>query len=125
MDNAQAAYNAMQQRVIQSSVESQNTRTNVSVLKRATEPASASSPKWLRNMGAAVFLGALLALATAFLRELRDRRVRTVADVEIELGQPLLLSLPVSTLLPTPVGDARIRGIKGRSRIGSPNPNVT
>ncbi len=125
VDNAQAAYNAMQQRVIQTRVESQNTRTNVSVLKRATEPASASSPKWLRNMGAAVFLGALLALATAFLRELRDRRVRTVADVEIELGQPLLLSLPVSTLLPTPSGDVRIRGIKGRTPVGSPNPNAT
>lgn len=91
---AQTAYSAMEQHVTATGVESENTSTNVSVLKRATEPAAPSSPRLLRNMAAAVLLGMLLGLATALVRELRDRRVRTAADVEIELGQPLMLTLP-------------------------------
>ncbi len=127
VENAQTAYNAMQQRVTQTSVESENTGTNVSVLKRATEPASASSPKLLRNMAAAVFLGALLALATALVREMRDRRVRTVSDVEIELGQPLLLTLPVAALPPRAAGRTRTRAISGNGRasVGQLSPNTT
>jgi uncharacterized protein involved in exopolysaccharide biosynthesis len=113
VDNAQTAYNSMQERVTQTGVESQNTRTNVSVLKAATVPASASSPNMIRNMAVAAFLGALLALVTALVRELRDRRVRTVFDVELELRQPLLLTLPVAALLPPPPRRWRMRAIKG------------
>ena len=98
VDNAQTAFNTMQERVTQTGVESQNTRTNVSVLKRATAPVTASSPKLVRNLGVAAFLGALLALITAFVREMRDRRLRTVSDIEFELRQPLLLTLPVAAL---------------------------
>ena len=119
VENAQTAYNTMQQRVTQTSVESENTRTNVFVLKRATEPALPSSPKLLRNMAAAAFLGALLALATALVRELRDRRVRTVSDVEVELGQPLLLTLPVAALAPK----AR-RRTRTRKTLGERSPSV-
>jgi uncharacterized protein involved in exopolysaccharide biosynthesis len=91
---AQTAFSAMQQQVVETGVESENTSTNVSVLKRATEPVTPSSPKLLRNIAAAAVLGALLGLATALVRELRDRRVRTLADVEGELGQPLMVTLP-------------------------------
>jgi uncharacterized protein involved in exopolysaccharide biosynthesis len=126
LENAQSAYSAMQQRVTQTSVESESTGTNVSVLKRATEPASASSPKLLRNMAAAVLIGALLALATALMRELRDRRVRTVQDVECELGQPLLLTLPAAAASPVKPSDRkRPRAIKGRRALGQLSPNTT
>lgn len=118
VDNAQAAYNTMQERVTQTGVESQNTRTNVSVLKRATAPASASSPNLLRNMGVAAFLGAVLALVTALARELLDRRVRTVSDVELELRQPLLLTLPVAKLLPIAAAGSRTRSLDGRGFLG-------
>jgi succinoglycan biosynthesis transport protein ExoP len=124
VENAQTAYSAMQQRVIQTRVESENTGTNVYVLKRATEPSSASSPKLLRNMGAAVFLGALLALTTALVRELRDRRVRTASDVEIELGQTLLLTLPVAKLPPRTSGRKRERAITVRATMGALSPNT-
>jgi uncharacterized protein involved in exopolysaccharide biosynthesis len=96
VDLAQAAFSAMQQHVVETGAESENTSTNVSVLKRATEPATPSSPRLLRNLAAAMVLGTLLALATALVREMRDRRVRTPADVEVELGQPLMLTLPAA-----------------------------
>jgi uncharacterized protein involved in exopolysaccharide biosynthesis len=127
VENAQTAYSEMQQRVVQTRVESDNTGTNVSVLKSATEPALPSSPKLLRNMAAAVFLGALLALAAALVRELRDRRVRTVSDVESELGQPLLLSLPTAALSPKATSRKRTRAIRGRSMasLGRLSPGTT
>jgi chain length determinant protein EpsF len=118
VDNAQAAYTAMQERVNQTGVESQNTRTNVSVLKHATEPASASSPKLLRNLAVTMFLGAFAALATALVRELRDRRVRTLVDVEQELRQPLLMVLPVSRQLQTRSARSRTLAIKSRILLG-------
>jgi chain length determinant protein EpsF len=96
LEIAQAAYTAMEQNVVATGVESENTSTNVSVLKRATEPVTPSSPRLLRNMAAAIVLGTLLGLATALVRETRDRRVRTPADVEVELGQPLMLTLPAA-----------------------------
>jgi len=127
VENAQTAYNTMQQRVTQTSVESENTRTNVFVLKRATEPALPSSPKLLRNMAAAVFLGAMLALAIALLRELRDRRIRTVSDVEVELGQPLLLTLPVAALATKARRRTRTRKTLGERSppVGNLSPHTT
>jgi hypothetical protein len=78
-------------------------------------------------MAAAVFLGALLALAAALVRELRDRRVRTVSDVESELGQPLLLSLPAAALSPKATSRKRTRAIRGRSMasLGRLSPGTT
>ena len=118
VDNAQAAYTAVQERVSQMGVESQNTRTNVSVLKHATEPASPSSPKLLRNLAVAIFLGAFTGIAVALVRELRDRRVRTVVDVEQELRQPLLMVLPVSRQLPTRSARTRTLAMKSRILLG-------
>jgi succinoglycan biosynthesis transport protein ExoP len=118
VDNAQAAYTAVQERVNQMGVESQNTRTNVSVLKHATEPASPSSPKLLRNLAVAIFLGAFTGIATALMRELRDRRMRTAVDVEHELRQPLLMVLPVSRQLPTRSARTRTLAMKSRVLLG-------
>lgn len=129
VENAQTAYSAMRQRVIQTAVESQNTSTNVSVLKRATEPALASSPKLFRNMAVAIFLGSLLALATALVRELLDRRLRTVADVEFELGQPLLVTLPVAAVPRAAARRASAPAVRGDRRVPvgrlEPYPDLT
>jgi hypothetical protein len=77
-------------------------------------------------MAAGVLIGALLALATALMRELRDRRVRTVQDVECELGQPLLLTLPAAAASPAKASDRkRARAIKGRRALGQLSPNTT
>ncbi|MBC7957648.1 MAG: chain length determinant protein EpsF [Cytophagales bacterium] len=94
VDNARAAYDAVFQRARQSSLESQVTQTNVSILRQATAPALASSPKLWANVSVAFVLGALLALAVVMVREIRDRRLRTLDDVVEGLRQPLLVILP-------------------------------
>lgn len=94
VENAQRAYDMVQTRAAQTSVESQTTQTNVSVLKRATAPAAPSSPRVLLHVLAAGFVGALLALAAVMVRESADRRLRSAADVTLALRQPLLAVLP-------------------------------
>ena len=94
VENAQRAYDAIQVRASQTTLESQNTQTNVSVLKMATAPATASAPKTGANVGLAAVSGMLLALAVVMLLELTDRRLRTAQDVVERLKLPLLVSLP-------------------------------
>ena len=94
VDTAQRAYDLVVNRASQTSLESQNTQTNISVLTPATEPADHSSPKLLLNALLSVFLGTLLAVGFALVRELMDRRVRTLEDLSEGLGLPVLGALP-------------------------------
>lgn len=94
VDNARAAYDAVFQRARQTSLESQITQTNVSILREAKAPVLASSPKLWANVAVAFVLGVLLAMVTVMVREIRDRRLRTVDDVVEGLRQPLLVILP-------------------------------
>ncbi len=95
LDNAQRAYDQMQQRVSLVAVESQNTHANVTVLKHATVPLAPSSPNLLKNVAASVLAGLLLGVGLALGLEQLDRRLRTVDDLA-ELKQPMLVRLPVS-----------------------------
>ncbi len=122
VENAQRAYDTMQHRVSQASIESQNTQPNLSVLKHATAPMSPSSPNLLKNIGASVVLGALLGLGLVLGREQLDRRMRTVDDVS-ELKQPMLVSLPVSAHARRALPDtSRTRLMKQRVLTGLPRP---
>ncbi len=94
VENAQRAYDAVLARATASSVESRTTQTNVSVLKEATPPASASSPRLTLNIAVSLFVGVLLAIGAAVLRESSDRRLRTAADITLALRQPLLGVMP-------------------------------
>ncbi|MDP1790368.1 MAG: chain length determinant protein EpsF, partial [Methylibium sp.] len=94
VENAQRSYDAVLTRVNQTSMESQNTQTNVSVLKQATPPAFPSSPRPLLNVAVALVMGSLLGIGLMLARELLDRRMRTVDDVVSGLRQPLLVVLP-------------------------------
>jgi polysaccharide biosynthesis transport protein len=94
VENAQRAYDAIQVRASQTTLESQNTQTNVSVLKMATLPAAASAPKTGANLALAAVLGMLLALAVVMMIELNDRKLRTAQDVVERLRVPLLVTLP-------------------------------
>lgn len=95
VENAQRAYDTVQTRAAQTSIESQTTQTNVSVLKHATPAAAPSSPRLTLQLLAAMFVGAMLALAAVLLRETADRRLRSAADVTLALRQPLLAVLPL------------------------------
>lgn len=94
VEAAQRAYDGVAQRLNQSSLESQTSQTNIAILTPATEPTEHSSPKILLNTLLSIFLGGLLSTAYALVRELMDRRVRSVTDLTDFLGVPVLGCLP-------------------------------
>lgn len=102
VENAQRAYDAVLARLNQTSMESESTATNVSVLSPATEPSSPSSPRILLNTLVAICAGGVLAFAAAFLIELIDRRLRSFEDAFQLLGLPVLgvMPKPVRSRLP-------------------------
>lgn len=97
VENAQRTYDAVLGRLTQSSLESQTTQSSVSVLTQATPPLRPSSPKVLLNVALAAFVGALLAVASAFLLEMLDRRVRGLQDLVQTIGLPVIGIMPRPT----------------------------
>lgn len=97
VENAQRAYDAVFSRMAQTQLESQTTQTNVVLLNSATEPTEPSSPKLRLNALVALFVGTILGVGIALLRELFDRRVRTREDITGPIDLPILGVLPVST----------------------------
>jgi succinoglycan biosynthesis transport protein ExoP len=94
VENAQRSYDAAFVKRSQSTLESQATQTNVSLIKNATPPAAPSFPRVNLNLAVALLLALVLGLATAVFREYRDWRLRTDSDVLDALKQPLLGVLP-------------------------------
>ena len=94
VETAQRAYDNITQRLSQSSLESQATATNVSLLNSAVPPLQAAFPRVGLNASLALFMGLLLATVATLLMELRDRRVRAPQDIEALLGLPVLGRLP-------------------------------
>jgi len=94
VENAQRAYDAVQARFNQTSLESQTTLSNVNFLTQAVPPLKPSAPKTTLNALVAVFVGTLLAIATAIAVEMWDRRVRTPEDLLGALGLPILGVMP-------------------------------
>jgi chain length determinant protein tyrosine kinase EpsG len=86
VESAQRAFDAVSQRLSQTSLESQSTQSNVVVLTAASEPRKPSSPKLVLNAAAGAFLGALLGVGGALAAELRNRRVRGPQDLELASG---------------------------------------
>lgn len=122
VESAQRAYDAMQQRVNMASVESQNTHTNVTVLKHATTPIAPSSPNLLKNLAASIAGGLLVGVGLVVLREQLDRRLRTVDDVT-DLKQVLLITLPVAAHGKRAIPDtSRTELMKQRVLTGLPRP---
>jgi polysaccharide biosynthesis transport protein len=94
VENAQRAYDAVLQRFTQTNLESQTTQSNVNLLTQATPPMAPSSPRIPLNTLLSVLVGGLLAIGTALLLELRDRRVRNIDDAVAVLGLPVIAALP-------------------------------
>lgn len=90
VENAQRAYDTALQRYTQTSLEAENTQTDIAILNPATPPIEPSSPKLVLNTILAVFLGGLLGIGLAFLMEMIDRRVRSGEDLAAILGIPVL-----------------------------------
>ena len=120
VENAQRAYDAINARLNQSSLESLTTQSNVNLLTQATPPNEPSSPKILLNTALAVLIGAMLAAAVPLLLELRDRRARSAGDVAAFLG------LPVVSVLPRPkTGRVARRPSAMQQRLMAPLANAT
>lgn len=94
VESAQRAYEAIQTRLNQTSLESQSNQTYVSVLSPAVEPIIPSSPRIVLNTLLGVFVGTVLAIATVLLLEGRNRRVRGVTDLVEIVGLPIVGVLP-------------------------------
>ena len=91
VDTAKRAYEAVTNRFNQTSLESQVTQTNVSVLTPAVEPIDPSFPKPLPQMLLmAAALGMLLGCGAAFGLEMIDRRIRSPEDLAEMLQLPVL-----------------------------------
>jgi uncharacterized protein involved in exopolysaccharide biosynthesis len=94
VENAQRAYDAIQSRYTQTTLESQTKQSNVFLLNEASVPLDAASPRVGLNMLLAVFLGTMAAVAAALGLELFDRHVRDPQDLVSVAGVPVLLVLP-------------------------------
>jgi chain length determinant protein EpsF len=108
IENARRTYDAIVARFTQTSLESQTTQSNISVISQAVPPRAPSSPKMLLNALVATFAGTLLGVGLALLLEWLDRRVRSTEDVAATLG------LPVLGVMPRP----------GSRLLGGPRPSV-
>ena len=97
VENAQRAYDALLARLNQSTLESQTTQSNISVLTEAIAPVEPASPRVVLNTLVSIVMGILLAVDAALPLALRDRRVRDIDDIAETLGLPVLGVVPKPT----------------------------
>jgi succinoglycan biosynthesis transport protein ExoP len=99
VETAKRAYEAVTNRQTQSNLESQATRTNVSVLSPAVEPLEPSFPlPMLKAVLVALLAGIVLGIGTVVGLEMLDRRIRTAQDLEQMLQVPVLAVVERSRL---------------------------
>lgn len=94
VENSQRAYDTMQARFYQTSLESQSNQANVSILQSASPPPSASSPRIFLNTALSLVLGTFLAIGITLAVELADRRLRSAEDFTSVLNVPLVGVVP-------------------------------
>jgi polysaccharide biosynthesis transport protein len=104
VEAAQRAYDGVQTRLNQSTLESQNQQSNISVLNQAEVPNETKTQIFLKNAAKALIAALGLALLAGFVREFFDRRVRSVMDI-----QPAL-NLPVIGIMPRPDKSSWLKG---------------
>jgi uncharacterized protein involved in exopolysaccharide biosynthesis len=90
LEAAQRAFDSVNNRRSQLTLEAQADLAGARVLSPATAPLEPSSPNLKKNLVAGVLLGFVLGIAAALGWELLDRRVRTDEDLRIAEGVPVL-----------------------------------
>jgi polysaccharide biosynthesis transport protein len=120
-DNTERVFGTVLERSTESGMSKLMPFNNVRVLDRPLLPTGPVLPRTGLNLGLGAALGLLVGLVFAVGRELLDRTVRDVADVERELGIAAIGSLPDVSLRSArgahyygPYG--RREGKKGRSK---------
>jgi succinoglycan biosynthesis transport protein ExoP len=94
VETAQKAYEALSERASNSKLQALTNQTNIQRLATAVEPLEARGPTTKLALLVAAVGGLLLAIACAVLLELMNRRVRSVDDLSMATGLPILGSLP-------------------------------
>jgi len=97
VENAQRSYDSVLSRVSQTSLESQNNQTNVSVVKEATPPPFPSGPRVGLNIMMGLILGTVLGVGVALALEVITPHLRSEEDITQRLMRPLLVVLPAAS----------------------------
>ncbi len=116
VDSAQKVYDAIQARLSQMSLESNNTQNNIVIISPATEPSRHVFPKLTLALALSLSIGALLGVLVALGVELFDRRIRGTQDLLQGTG------LPIIGIMPSPNGGgwmSRLRIASGRKQMAS------
>ena len=95
-DTARSIYDGLLQRFRELNASAGITASNISIIDRASVPASPSSPNLGRNTLIALLLGSVIALGTVFLRDQLDDVIHVPEDVEEKLDMALLGIIPRS-----------------------------
>ncbi|HEY4067079.1 MAG TPA: Wzz/FepE/Etk N-terminal domain-containing protein [Burkholderiaceae bacterium] len=114
VDGAQRAYDLVQNRLNQTTLESQSAQGNIAPLELAKLPQEAASPKPALNLAVGAFAGTLLGILATVLRELFDRRLRTADAVTDIIQQPLMVTVPL-------FNKDRALGFNARRALGGPS----
>lgn len=94
VDSAQKALDGVVARLQNTSLESMAQQSNVAALEAAKAPSLPSSPRLFTNFILGGVVAFIAALGLVLGMEMRDRRLRTLSEVEPILGLPLLGSVP-------------------------------
>jgi polysaccharide biosynthesis transport protein len=87
---AQRAYEAVQVRLNQSTLESQNQQSNISILNLAEIPNETKTQILIKNITKALLMAAGIAVLAGLVREFFDKRLRTVDDIVSASNLPIL-----------------------------------
>ena len=104
VNTAQEAYNTASEKFSQNNLEGESNQSNITILNKATTPAKAYFPNLKLNVLAALLAGLFLGVAYVIGRELLDRRVRSVEDLESILEVPSFGEYPKFKLLAANAG---------------------
>lgn len=108
VEAAQRAYDLVSQQLSQQSLESKAHPTNVSIFMAAEPPVKPSQPKVMLNVVLAGVLATLLGVAWVLLRELSRPSLRSVDDIGLALGLPVLATLPRASASSSSRNDRRL-----------------
>lgn len=112
---AQRIYETAMQSFLTASIDSRALQTNVRVLNPATPPILPKSPKIPLNIALSVVIGLLLGLATVYLLEMIEQRVRQLEDLAWDPNIPVL-----GVLSPWNTAAARLPGYPSRYALPAP-----